>query len=396
MFKNLFLSIVLAACTLSATMLHANQSIDLRQYIKKNFANDLKISQQQLQRLSWLLEPDKRRFDLEMLTSTDDNHIEVIRALTRLYCLQLLKSGTKRDYDKFIAAQLENSKADTLTFNAFKKLSKHIQQLTATDYATLEKLAIYSVPAQNNFRHMLYTEGGAGMFKHLRSMIQHQYTNAAEIDLWYCYWIIDIAGFRGQVSHNGSVYLTESVFQAMYKLKVLIAQMLESPNFNPLLPYLEYRAEILGFKSLPTSERLLLAHLGALMNLYNAEDGSQLLTGFRQLTAKQRQQMTVYFNSKMLNYEHPNQTYIPPLFANTLVLTKGNIKQTLKIILPIYNQAVNQYIAAQTRGAIAPEVALSFNALSSSQNLKKIIRSGANGTQRIKVRADGEVIPVFQ
>ena len=397
MFKKVICLLIIC---FSSNVLHADDLNSLRQFIKTNFPQDLKVSAEQLQRLSYFLNSDKRRYDLEMKLVTKDIHIEVVRALTRIHCLQLLYSGTKKDYDKFIKTQLADKNSKPLTFNSFKKLSKNIQQLKQEDYKTLETTIILpnlTLPEddeladkkilhllylpQANFRHMLYTENGANMFKYLRTMIQHQYITATEIDLWYAYWIIHIAGFRGHVAYSGSVYLTEPVYQAMNKLKSLIDQMLDSPNFNPLEPYLEYRADLLGLKQLPQQERLFLAHLGALMRLYNSAEGNQLHRGFKQLDAEQRQQAITYFNDKLLNYDQANQTFMPALFANTLVLTDGDIKRTIKIILPVYNQAVK----------LKPNTMLSFNKLSAIENLKQLIQLGAAGTEHIMIGDNGEV-----
>ena len=72
---------------------------------------------------------------------------------------------------------------------------------------------------------------------------------------------------------------------------------------------------------------------------------------------------------------------MPALFANTLVLTDGDIKRTIKIILPVYNQAVK----------LKPNTMLSFNKLSAIENLKQLIQLGAAGTEHIMIGDNGEV-----
>lgn len=244
MTKNIIILLVLAATLLRADVIFAQEQDVLGQYIRQNFPASLKISSAQLAQLTWVLGHDRRSNDMDMQASANGMHIEIVRAVTRLYCLQLLKSGRTQDYDDFISAQLKANENKTLTFNSFKKLSRHIQKLKSLDYQLLEVATILSAisltsqaftqakilidtkplvadnleflsatlrkdpniypltknlvndniaakkllyvlfPPQTNFRHMLYTEGGVGMFKYLRTMIKHQYINADEIDLW--------------------------------------------------------------------------------------------------------------------------------------------------------------------------------------------------------------------
>lgn len=421
---------------------YATPEDKIKLYIQANYPQEFKLSTIQLQQLTWILDHKRRSYDMDMYVAKNSMHIEVVRALNRLYCLRLLKSGTKHDYDKFIAAQVSVGVTNPLSFNSFKKLSKHIQLLLPLDYTLLETATILSAvslsveatrlaqqiiglhkntnnnlefisasvranpniypitkqlvsenptaikllyivfPPQTNFRHMLYTEGGVGMFKYLRAMITHKYMNKEELDLWYAYWIINISGFRAHVMHDGSVYLTEPVYQVMTKLKSLLDIMLESPNYNPLIPYLEYRAELLGLHNLAYQDRLLVAHLGALMRLYTFEDGKQLIAGFDQLSKQQKYILADYFNSSLKNYDCLGTTYVPALFANMLVLLDGDIKQAIKIITPIYIRAIQ----------INPRVSLSFNTLSSVANLKKIIHMDtAELVKLVRVAADGEV-----
>lgn len=420
----------------------ADSVSSIRDYIRDNFASTLRISEQQLQQLSWIVTHKRRTYEMDRYIKPGQMHSEVSRALTRLYCLQLLKAGSKQAYDQFIAAQLVSHKTKLLSFNSFNKLSKHIQQLNPLDYELIEASTIMSAvslsaeasrlaqaavnvdqvsdnfefmaatvridaniypiaakliqdyanakkllyilfPPQTNFRHMLYTEGGANMFKYLRTMIKHQYIQRAELDLWYAYWITHIAGFRGHLSVDGSVYLTEQVFQAMTELKAKIDVMLETPNYDPLEPYLEYRAELLGFKNLPRKQRLLLAHLGSLMRLYNVEDGRRLSASF--------QQLPFAYRTKLLEPEHLTTTYSPALFANMLELTDRNIEQTVQVIVPIYFKALQIYQQSALRGNIKAGANLSFNKICATEKIKKVMKLEAAALAFIRVSAEGEV-----
>jgi len=417
----------------------ADDTSRIRDYIRDNFANKLQISEQQIQQLSWIVTHKRRTYEMDRYIKPGQMHSEVSRALTRLYCLQLLKSGSKQSYDQFIAAQLVSNQIKPLSFNSFNKLSRHIQELKPLDYELIETSTVMSAvslsaeasrlaqaavnvdqvsdnfeflsatvridaniypiaakliqehdnakkllyvlfPPQTNFRHMLYTEGGANMFKYLRAMIKHQYIQRAELDLWYAYWITHIAGFRGHIAAEGSVYLTEQVFQAMTQLKAMIDVMLESPNYDPLEPYLEYRAGLLGFTNLPREQRLLLAHLGS---LYTIEDGRSLRTGVQQLSLAHRNQL--------LDPEHVTTTYGPALFANTLDLMDRNIEQTVAIMMPIYCKAIQSYKQAAMRGGIKAGASLSFSKICATAIIKKIIKLDAATVDLMTVNADGEL-----
>lgn len=451
MTKNIISLLVLAATLLRVDVIFARDQDVLGQYIRQNFPASLQISSAQLAQLTWVLGHDRRSNDMDMQASANGMHIEIVRAVTRLYCLQLLKSGRAQDYDDFISAQLKTNENKTLTFNSFKKLSRHIQKLKSLDYQLLEVATILSAvsltsqaftqakilidtkplvadnleflsatlrkdpniypltknlvndnisakkllyvlfPPQTNFRHMLYTEGGVGMFKYLRTMIKHQYINADEIDLWYAYWLVNIAGFRGHVEHAGSLYLTEPVFQAMNNLKSMLDEMVHAPNFNPLLPYLEYRAELLGFSSLPADEKLMLAHIGAMMRLYTVEEGQQLQIGYTNLNKQLKQELAADFANSLIDYERLTPTYLPALLGNTLVLLNGDINKTVKTVLPIYHRALRQYYQSVANGALKPSVPLGFNNLSATKNVQKLIESDTNNLAAIKIMSDGEV-----
>jgi len=446
---TLALSLLLVTNPLFAT--DTPDITSIRAYINKTFANKINISEDQLQQLSWIVKHKRRTYEMDMYVNPNSIHIEITRALTRLYCLQLLKTGGRDSYNKFVAAQLSNKTPNILTFYSFAKLSKHIQQLSDLDYelivtstilsavslsseasrlaqevlninhlsndnleflaATLranpniypiaaktiqnntdvKKLLYVLFPPQTNFRHMLYTEGGVDMFKYLRTMIKHQYIKRNDLDLWYAYWITHIAGFRGHVTHEGSIYLTEPVFHAMTKLKSEIYEMLESPNHEPLITYLEYRAELLGFAALPKNERWLLAHLGGLMRLYTIDDGKRLRISFMQLPANQKQLINNYFQKLFSGAHQLSPTYGPALFANSLELNGRNIEQIVQIILPFYCKAVNDYAVIQQHSNHKAKTSLSFNKISATENVKKLLGLGLLNLEHINIGADGEV-----
>lgn len=405
--------------------------IDLiRTTVSNNFPATFNVSEDQLVQLSWALNHKNRTYDMDFAVEDDSGiHIEIHRALTRLYCAQLLRIGSVDAYNNFIAAQLELGIAQPLQLSSFMKLSKHIQQLPADDYELIEAATILTsvsltkpasdlarriiaadfketdsldflsytlrdsknfypitwnilnksanskrlfyvlFPPHTNFRHMLYTEGGIGMFNYLRSMIAHGYINRNDLDLWYAFWIVNIAGFRGHIQHNGSLYLAEPVADAMDKLKALVYEMLENPTYDPLLPYLEYRAKCIGFAHLPRDERLFISHLACLLRIYNITDGQRLYASVTSLPISERYAVMQEFQKGLHDNMHVYATHVPALFGNALYIENGNIEKVIAKILPKYNKILLQYRNDKAEGTLC------FNELSAMKNLELLLQS---------------------
>lgn len=402
----------------------------IRNIAHNDFPATLHVSEDQLAQLSWVLDHKNRTYDMEFAATNDsDVHIEIHRALTRLYCAQLLRMGTVDAYNNFIAAQLEANVAQPLPLSAFMKLSRHMQHLTDEDYELVEAATILTsvsltqsaadlsqrainlnfketdpldflsytlrdpqdlypitwdiikkntnakrlfyvlFPPHTNFRHMLYTEGGIGMFNYLRSMIAHGYITHDDLDLWYAFWIVNIAGFRGHVQHKGSLYLTATVADAMGKLKDLVYEMLSNPTYDPLIPYLEYRAKCVGYDHLSRDERLFFAHLACLLRIYNITEGQRLYTSVSKLPISDRYAVMQEFYKGLDNTTQVYATHVPALFGNALYIANGNIEKVILKILPAYNKVLLQYL---NKGS---ESTLCFNELSAMKNLEKLLQS---------------------
>lgn len=424
----------------------SDDSTIISNYIDNHFPANFKVSANQIDQLSWVLDHNVSTNDLDLYIKSSAVHTEVSRALTRLYCSQLLRSGTRDSYNAFVAAQLQSNITEPLTFVTFNKLSKHIQSLQQNDYELLEVAAILAAvglsepattlankivdqnpplkdnldflsitlrnygemypiaqqvmldntaakkllyilfPPQTNFRHMLYTEGGVGMFNSLRTMITHGYIDRSELDLLYASWIVNTAGFRGHILQNGSVYLTEPVAQAILKLQTLTYQILDFPTYNPLLPYLEYRAHGLGLQNLPYDDKLFITHLGCLMRLYNVSQGQRLYASVMKLPKNQRIYAMNYF---LIGLDDPTQrtpTYVPALFGNILAATNGDIEKVIAKILPAYNEVLRQYIDQKQSNV------LSFYKLASRDNIQYLLtRNDSNNIQRFHIDTNGTV-----
>lgn len=443
--RKIIAAAIIYGCCVSFNVV-ADEIILIQSYIRKHFPASFKISNDQLKQLHWVLKQDNYTNDQDLYVPQQGIHIEIRRALTRLYCAQLLRSGTMDSYNKFVTAQLDADVAAPLSFTTFNKLAKFIANFSESDYELLEtatilaavslsqpaaelaqqvmditpvlndkldfmaatlrnsldlypltttvtqnnsaakKLLYVLFPPQTNFHHMIYTEGGIGMFQYLRTMIAHGYIDQNKLDLLYANWIINISGFRGHISQQGSLYLSENVAQAVLKLQSLVYEMLEMPTYNPLLPYLEYRAEGLGLRDLPYNEKLFITHLACLLRLYTVAEGQRLYHSVIALPANKRTAAMNFFINSLRQATQLPITYAPALFGNALAVTNGDIEQVITKILPVYNAMLLQHLRSNSK------VALSFNRLSAKHNIKHLLRVNAVESQRLHIDANGNVI----
>lgn len=393
------INIIVVLLCLFASSGFTNQQNQIQSYINKNFI-DLAVSVEQIEQLSWAFDHKLPTSDLQPLKKSTIDYVEIDRALTRLYCAKLLRKGDYSAYTYFVQAQVVAKASDILTFVTFNKLAACVQRLSSNQYILLENATILSAVSmsdkslalvenmitelpthdkiefmaetirknmgmypliqqgllddknthrllsilfapQTNFRHMLYTEGGIGMFKYLRYMIIHGYVDKESLDLWYAYWIVNISGFRGHVDAHGSLYLTENVARCVDKLSLLVYQMLDIANTNPLVTYLEYRSKQLGFSNLPTNQRLFLTHIACLLRLYNKEDADSLYTIMLKLGDKTKA-IQQYFIMGLHDQNQTIHTHIPAFFANSLYMMNNDLDYMLNIMLPVYNQVIQQ------------------------------------------------------
>jgi hypothetical protein len=443
---KILLSIIMLGASVCPVFANAGNLKTINDYIQHTFPASFKISDLQISQLAWTLQHKTYTYDADLLVTNQQLHVEIPRTLTRLYCASLLQNGSKKAYAQFVAAQMRAGVKQPLSFATFVKLSKHVQKLTRADYLILENCAILSAisltkpaadtakrmidierisndnleflsatlripsniypimaqvqhdpitarkllciifPPQTNFRHMLYTEGGIGMFKYLRRMIQHGYIDQAGLDLWYAHWIVSLAGFRGHIDQHGSLYLTEPVAQAMFELKKHIDEMLSAPNYDPLTPYLEYRASLLGLTHLPVAQRLTVAHLGALLRLYTVADGQQLHASFLRLPLKEQRMFSAHFARGLVDSTQITPTYAPALFGNGMILSKGDLDLVVQSLLPIYNRVLQQAVQQQIKAAV------SFNDLSAQHNLRKLLAKDHSAKPEFKILRNGNVL----
>ncbi|MET4710001.1 hypothetical protein [Endozoicomonas lisbonensis] len=145
--RILFPMMMLAA---ESSLANANITT-LRDYIKATYGQELVISDAQINQLSWVMDNPLATPEMDFYT-VKGIHREVPRALSRLYNLQRLRSGTNEDFEKFIAPQKDAKalkvekaeKVEILSADSFRQLSADIRALKDYQYEGLAAAAIIS------------------------------------------------------------------------------------------------------------------------------------------------------------------------------------------------------------------------------------------------------------
>ena len=291
------------------------------------------------------------------LQGTDEAlHAEVRRSLGRLNCLNLLKRGDDASYQSFIGAQ---SPHEALSREAFQELVGLIQSqspealeiLEASAFAAMSPTAVQAAsqvstpdseefltqvaatcpdimpiwqdlsarartllpkayPPQTHLRHMLYTEGGENMFRHLRGRIREEKLSDEDLALWLGRWAINIAAFRAHENPQGAFYLDAPTAAALALLREEIEQLRRDPTHDVLRAYLIKRAQALDI-----GDNLYLAHLAAMMRIYRDDEADELKAWFRGLTPSQqrdREQSYAHYRKAL----RLTPTYEPAIYAN--------------------------------------------------------------------------------
>src|SRR5690606_21794153 len=195
------------------------------------------------------------------------------------------------------------------------------QKHPAEFHAVITKRLQAAFAHHTHFRHMMYAEGNQWMFNALRENIRHGQWSAQDYCFWYCHWLINITGFRGQVNMLGSNYLTENTFKAIDALKRELDQLFLNHDHDVFNAYLRERASWLGLEASDFASpevRLFVARLGAMLRLYSVEDGSALLIGVNQLDAHTASALIALCESEAKSGGYITPTYLPALFANVI------------------------------------------------------------------------------
>lgn len=437
--KTLLKPLLLLLLILTGWQAQANEAIDLiREYIRVTYGKDLNITSSQIEQLSWVMDNPVATPEMSADRLPSDIHREIPRALSRLYSLQLLKSGTEKDYDAFILPQ-KDLDVPVLSLQHFNQLSGLIRGLDEESYETLAAAALISAVtlsptarerasvvldtklpedstrflavtadkatsiyplakeiarkyrsdghkftivflSDSHLRHMMYNEGSLNMYSTLKEGFRSGKLKPGDLSLWYAYWVDNIAGFRGHVSAKGSLYLTENTFRAMNQIKVELDKLQKNPDFNPIPAYLTARAQWLKLsndKGLSTQEVEALGALAAMMRLFTPEEGSLLLKAFSTLPKEQKKRWVDHVQSQLQTTDYATPTYAPALMANALILS--NLAETVEKVLPFYLSALDVAALARKTGELPKSTPLSFRVLANDKQVKIILKSAPPG-----------------
>ena len=313
----------------------------IRDYIKVTYGERLVISDEQIEQLSWVIDNPVHTPEMDAKARQKTIHREIPRALSRLYSLQLLRSGTQDDYQQFVAPQKDGGTP---------KLNK------------------------DSFNQM-YNEGSLAMYSTLKKGFTDGSLKQSDLDLWYAHWLANIAGFRGHLAPVGSQYLTQRTFMVMNQIKTSLDKMYRDLKVNPMQVYLQKRSNSLHLSSWTKKpeERQALASLAAMLRLFTPQDGKVLFTSFRKLPAKDQQRWIAHVERQLKILPEPAPTYAPAVFANGIEI--AGVAESIQKLLPL---AINTYAVGEkmrTAGELGSDVPLSFRELASETLVKRVLSS---------------------
>ena len=419
----------------SETLLTNDKNTTLKDYIRATYGDELIITDAQLSQLSWVM--DNPFVTPEMNHHKPGTiHREVPRALSRLYNLQRLRSGTEHDYLKFIAPQ-QAAETDILTLDSFKQLSAQIRALSPYRYDVLAAATVISavtlspmalekarriigdkVPADSvkflsatapvasriyplaeslgkqfkaddhlfsvafmpdsHLRHMMYNEGSLAMYEYIKQGLKTGTLTRDDLAFWYLHWAINITGFRGHLAPKGSLYLTQNTYNAMTSVRDLLNRLDTDEPVNPMRSYLSIRAEWLELPGPShTEEQLALASLAASLRLFTPDQGKQLYNAFKQLSPVDQKRWQAYSQYQFSNTRTPAPTYAPALFANAVV--EVGLADTIVKALPLFLDVIDKEKQMRKSGQLSLQVPVSFRELSQHQQVHRLLHQPEKG-----------------
>lgn len=424
----------LAVLLLASPAIMAENHLDpIRQYIHEHFSDRLEITQEQIEQLSWVLVNPVMTPEISTPLTSAPIHPEVPRALSRLYCLQLLRNGSHEDYEDFVAPQTDPD-APRLTEVSFQQLSREITELDPVSYEVIRATAIldsvtlspearkraakaldkpdpedsvdflsatapyagkiyplaHSIITKHpsaarlfeivylphsHLRHMMYNEGSLSMYTVLNTGIQDKSISRNDLNLWYDHWVVNIAGFRGHSEPAGSVYLTENTWRSMNQLKLLLDRLFMEPKMNPMQVYLQKRGQWLHLNTLTRNpdEFFALASLGATARSFTPAEGLELYASFKSLPENEQKQWIQHSRRQLTALATPSPTYGPAVYANAIAI--AGLPETVRKVLPVMLRVYQEAERMRAEGQLADDMPLSFRELARKPVLNSILSS---------------------
>ncbi|WP_281646966.1 hypothetical protein [Parendozoicomonas sp. Alg238-R29] len=406
----------------------------LYRFIQEVFGPALEISDDQVQQLSWVLENPISTPAMDIVYRTNQKtgtiHREVPRALSRLYNLQLLRSGTEKDYRAFVAPQLSGEQL-FLSYESFQKISAEFKKLDEESLETLKAAAIIhavalsprareradvilkNIPSDSsqfltqtaehaasiyplarqviskypgaeekfkaiflpdsNLHHMLYGEGSQAMFKNFRRLACISDCEEKR-KLWILHWIVHISGSQGHIVPKGSIYLDQHTYTALGELFNVMATYSNNPDAPvELKEYIAARTRSLGIETTDDNSNAI-GLLAALSRVYTPDQGKNLIQGFKQLSQEDQARWIKYSDKQFSIQPVAAPTYIPALLANGFKM--AGIARTVSTMLPLILNTLEEVDDLRELEMMTSDTPLSFRELASADSVKRILISG--------------------
>lgn len=424
---------LVALLAASASALAENRAEPIWQYARKTFSDRLVLTPEQVEQLSWVLDNPLSTPELSSQFPVTAIHPEVSRALSRLYCLQLLRNGSHEAYEEFVAPQA-NPEQPRLTEPSFRQLSREIIRLDAVSYEVLQTAAVLdgvtlspqarkraskvlgeSIPEDavdflsvtapysdkiyplahsviekypsaahlleivylphSHLRHMMYNEGSLSMYTALKTGILDKSISRNDLNLWYDHWVVNIAGFRGHSEPLGSVYLTQNTWRAMNQLKLLLDRLFREPKTDPMQVYLQRRGQWLHLNTLTRNpnEFLALASLGAAARLFTPAEGRILYSSFKSLSDSEQKQWIQYSKKQLTTLDTPSPTYGPAVYANAIAVV--GLSEAIRKVLPVMLRVYEEADKMRGEGKLPESIPLSFRELAQELALSNMMNN---------------------
>ncbi len=354
----------------------------------------------------------------------DELYQEALKAATIIQMITLSPS-VRANADRVLGKN--NYTVDSVEFLAdtFKNinLARQIYPLvealfqkykTPKEQERLKNLLQNAFAPNQHFRHMLYTEcnenGFQNLFEKIRDKVYKDPTDESYL-FWVDFWLLNIAGFRGNLDPKGSIYLTHHTFQSFDALLTVMDEHFLRPiDARAMLhQYLAKRGSWLGVdleqNHLNPKEQNIAAHIGAMMRLFLPEEGALLASAITNLPALVRAQIS---EVEQVELGEPTPTYVPALFANAIDLRKATYSQfrglnadtlngispeigqqgeklrynlavidAINTFLPFYLLALKTWRADRAEGKIAKNVPLCFKEVARNDQLAELFRASA-------------------
>ncbi len=244
------------------------------------------------------------------------------------------KEITASDHDEFLKEALQR---DAALFPSFKKLTPWGQEI------------LPQISGIVHFGHFLHLEGGVEMLiPLLESHIIEQDPKALEFD--FLVHIADVSGAGGHINPTCSIVMTENVYKALMAIDASLDLLKkEGTTVQDVLEnYIKIRALWIDLKA-KTAEERFLTRLGAMIRLYEKEDGQILKNAFKKIDPTQQTLFVQMFDPLSPDLPNITPTYIPAVFANlynnkSLEDSKEErLSKTLELGLPFVARVLKMY-----------------------------------------------------